>query len=467
MKRSLRRTLAVRFAATMAVGLAATSVAIWWAASSVLEKQLDQAIAGAAFLVANEVQQAPPCERVVHPLAVNALRYREEINRFVVIRDPNCQVLRAIPGWASDLPADSGAVALARSGLRSFSDARWHDMPMRSVYVAVSSDEGTGDRVVQVAASLAPIRVLQRTMLIGLVGLMALGTGATFAGAWSLAGSTVRPIGEITEQATHIAAGTLDQRISAHADTEEYRGLVAVLNSMLQRLEGAFQAQRRFTADVSHELRTPLTALRGEIEVALRAERTPREYQRVFHSALEEIDRLTTMTEELLLISRAEAGLLTLQREPTDMTALVDASLHRLVGEIAAKELVVERLPTPGVGQPLLDPGLIRQLIGELVENAVKYTGPGGHIRIATTRGLEGLRLMVENSGLDIGSLDVAQIFEPFYRADSARSRGPSTGLGLAVAAAIARLHGGGIRAGKRDGEVVWVEVDLPAPGGS
>lgn len=455
----------MRFAATMAVGLAATSVAIWLAASAVLRKQLDQALAGAAFLVANELQQAPQCQAVVHPLAVDALRYREEINRFVVIRDPHCRVLRAIPGWASDLPADSGAVALARSGLRSYSDARWHDMPMRSVYVAVSTDEGPRDQVVQVAASLDPVRALQRLMLVGLLGLTVLGTGATLGGAWRLAGSTVRPIREITEQATHIAAGTLGQRISAHAETEEYRGLVAVLNSMLQRLEAAFQAQRRFTGDVSHELRTPLTALRGEIEVALRSERTPHEYQRVFHSALEEIDRMTTMTEELLLISRAEAGLLTLHREPTDVTALVDASLNKLGGEIAEKELVVERLPATGVGQPLLDPGLIRQLIGELVENAVKYTGPGGHIRIATTRGLEGLRLMVENSGTDIGSLDVAQIFEPFYRADSARSRGPSTGLGLGVAAAIARLHGGGIRAGRRDSEVVWVEVDLPAPG--
>jgi signal transduction histidine kinase len=182
---------------------------------------------------------------------------------------------------------------------------------------------------------------------------------------------------------------------------------------------------------------------------------------------LEEIDRLTTMTEELLLISRAEAGLITPQREPVDVTVLVDASLDRFGGEIAAKELVVERLPAPGVGQPQLDPGLFRQLIDELVENAVKYTGPSGHIRIATTRGPEGLRLMMENSGPDIGSLEVAHIFEPFYRADTARSRGTGTGLGLAVAAAIARLHGGGIRAGCRDGEVVWVEVDVPAPGES
>jgi signal transduction histidine kinase len=301
-------------------------------------------------------------------------------------------------------------------------------------------------------------------MLIGVLGLVVLGTGATFAGAWRLAGSTVVPIREITEQATHIVAGTLDQRISAHADTEEYRGLVAVLNSMLHRLEAAFQAQRRFTGDVSHELRTPLTALRGEIEVALRTERTPHEYQRVFHSALEEIDRLTTMTEELLLISRAEAGLITPQREPTDVNGLVDASLNRFGGEIAAKQLVVERVPAPGVGQPSLDRELVQQLIDELVENAVKYSEPSGVIRIATAWRTTGLRLTVENSAPGVAMLELPHIFEPFYRADSARSRGTGTGLGLAVAAAVARLHGGEIHAGSRDGAVVWVEVDLPAP---
>ena len=297
-----------------------------------------------------------------------------------------------------------------------------------------------------------------------LLGIILVGTGATFTGAWRLAGSAVQPVREITTQATHIAAGTLDQRISAHADTEEYRGLVAVLNSMLERLDGAFRAQRRFTGDVSHELRTPLTALRGEIEVALRAERTPREYQRVFHSALEEIDRLTTMTEELLLISRAEAGMITPQREPTDVNALVDVSLKRYGGEIAAKQLVVERPPTSSVGQPLLDRGLMQQLIDELVENAVKYSEPSGLIRIASAGRTTDLRLTVENSGPGAAMLELPHIFEPFYRADTVRSRGTGTGLGLAVAAAVARLHGGEIRAGSGDGGVVWVEVDLPAP---
>src|SRR5207302_1811685 len=143
------------------------------------------------------------------------------------------------------------------------------------------------------AAALGPAAGMHRELVLVLAGVVVIGTGATLLGAWWLAGSAVRPVYEITEQATRIEAGTLGQRIVAHAETGEYRGLVAVLNRMLERIDAAFKNQRRLTADVSHELRSPLTALRGEIEVALRAERSPGDYQRVLRSSLEEIDRLT------------------------------------------------------------------------------------------------------------------------------------------------------------------------------
>lgn len=345
--RSLRRTLAVRFAATMAFGLAAASIGVWWIVSSSLRDHVGHSI----------------------------------------------------------------------------------------------------------AAAMLPVIVLA-------------GTGATFVGAWHLAGSAVGPVRDITKQAAHMAAGTLDQRITVDADTQEYQRLIAVLNSMLDRLEGAFQAQRRFTADVSHELRTPLTTLRGEIEVALRTERSPREYQRVFHSALEEIGRLTTMTEELLLISRADSGLITPQREPTDMNALVDASLGRMDAAIAAKELVVERSPSAAVALPL-DRGLVQHLVDELVENAVQYSERRGRLRIATARVADGLRLIVENSGPGITAQEMPHLFEPFYRADQARGRGTGTGLGLTLAAAVARLHGGQITVASLNGEGVRVEVGFPAPAAS
>ena len=152
---------------------------------------------------------------------------------------------------------------------------------------------GAGLLVAAAAAygvAVGPAAGMHRELMFLLAGVVVVGTGATLVGAWWLAGSAVRPVYEITEQATRIAPGTLDQRIAAHVETDEYRGLVAVLNGMLERLDQAFHNQRRLTADVSHELRSPLTALRGEVEVALRSERSPRDYRRVLHSALEEIE---------------------------------------------------------------------------------------------------------------------------------------------------------------------------------
>jgi heavy metal sensor kinase len=449
----------------MAVGLAGASLAIWVAASRVLRHQVDQGIAALAFIAANELGRTTQCSDREHVMALDALRYRHDINRYIVFRDPTCTATRAIPGWAMDLPADSAALHAARSDTATFSEARWHDMAMRSAYVAVA-DPGAptaGSRVIQVATSLERVQALQRLMLLGLLGIVLLGTSATFAGAWWLAGSAVRPVIEITEQARHIEAGTLDQRLSAHATADEYRGLVGVLNRMLDRLGASFATQRRFTADVSHELRTPLTALRGEVEVALRAERSPREYQRVLHSALEEIDRMTTMTEELLLISRAEAGLIVLRREPTDLAGEVEAVLDRLRHRIADKDLRIEH-DTAADGTATLDRGLVVRLIDELLDNAVSYSDEGGRVMVRHERQDGRVLLVVENTGTPIAAADLPYLFDAYYRADQARTRGTGTGLGLTTARAIARLHGGDIRASNRpppDGGARF-EVDLP-----
>ena len=321
-------------------------------------------------------------------------------------------------------------------------------------------------RLVDPAIGATSLHILQRDLLVALVAVVVFGTGAALVGAWQLAGSAVRPVAEITAQAAHIEVGTLDQRIAAHADTDEYRGLVAVLNRMLERLDAAFEGQRRLTADVSHELRSPLTALRGEIEVALRADRSPREYQQVLRSALEEIDDLTTMSEDLLLITRAESHLLTLQRAPTDANAIVRRALEQLHRSIEEKDLTVEQSLDAAARSVPVDPGLVTRLVEHLLDNAVKYTPVGGRIVVGTeaaTPAVSGVRVAVENSGPGIAAEDLPHVFQPFYRADRARSPGTGTGLGLALVAAIARLHGGAVRARNQDGRGVRFEVDLPA----
>jgi signal transduction histidine kinase len=318
----------------------------------------------------------------------------------------------------------------------------------------------------QALASPASPAALEADLLLALAAIVVCGTAATLMGAWHFTSSAVRPVAEITAQATHIAAGTLDQRIVTHADTEEYEGLVAVLNRMLDRLENGFAAQRRLTADMSHELRTPLTALRGEIEVALRADRSPRDYQIVLRSALEEIDQLTTLSEDLLLITRADAHLLTLHRESTDVTALVERTVERLRTRAAQRDLTVNRAFRAGAERASLDPELTARLVDHLLENAVSHTPDGGTVAVTVEPGGPGVRLIVENSGPGIDAADLPHLFEPFYRCDPARTRGDccgGPGLGLAMVAAIARLHGGAARATSAPGQGTRFEIDLAA----
>jgi heavy metal sensor kinase len=323
----------------------------------------------------------------------------------------------------------------------------------------------SASRALQETVSSAALR---NDLLLALASIVVAGTAATLMGAWHFTSSAVRPVSEITAQATRIEAGTLDQRILAHADTEEYEGLVAVLNRMLERLERGFAAQRRLTADVSHELRTPLTALRGEIEVALRAPRSQREYEHVLRSGLEEVERLTELSEDLLLVTRTEARLVAAQRVPTDVETLIRDQVEAQRRRMEARDLTVSQSLHAGPPMVLVDPGLLARLIDHLLDNAIRYTPLGGTI-VLSLEPLEtggGLRLVVENSGAGIAAEDLPHLFEPFYRADRARTRSDAGGhgLGLALVASIARLHGGTVVASSTPGTYTRLEVALPAP---
>jgi len=462
--RSLRRALAVRFAATMAVGLIGFAAALCWGTSRVLHEQLDQAIAASGLLAAERLVHPAP-EGLLEPLvAADPVRYAREVNRYVVLREADGRIAGAVPQVARTLPLDTAALQVARGGRRTWIAQRWHGAAVRVVYLPVAEQGVTGHRVIQAAAHLGPIRAVQRDLLLALAGVVLLGTSATFLGAWMLAGSAVRPVTEIIAQATGIAATDPAPHIRAHADTEEYRGLVDVLNRLLGRLAEGVQIQRRLTADVSHELRTPLTALRGEIEVALRAERTPREYQQALGSALEEVERLTAMTEDLLLITRAESGALRPERRHTDLDGLVRAVLHRLDRRCDEKGVVLECAFGLTHAPVVVDPELATRALSHLLDNAVRFSPPGGRVRVETALRDGWARVAIEDSGPGLAAEDLAHVFEPFYRADTARTRDVGAGLGLAVARAVTTLHGGRIRGAQAAGGGARFELELPLP---
>lgn len=442
----------------MAAALTAASVVICWGASKVLEHQLDQALAAAAFFSGELMAHAGPlAPEVVVP--ADTEYYARDVNRYVVLRDPQGRVGSAIPASAADLPLDTAALARALHGSRTWGTAAWHGGEVRTLYTLLTGPPH-GPRVVEVAASLEPIGRVRRELAGGLAIVVFLGTVATFLGVAMLARTAIRPVGEITASAKHIEAGTLDQRIAAHARTEEYQELVAVLNRMLNRLETAFRTQRRLTTDVSHELRTPLTALRGEIEVALRAERSPDDYCRVLRSALEEIDSMIELTAELLFVTRAEAHLLTPQREDTEVDELIREVLDRLRDSAQVKGLRID--VSLAALRAFVDPEMFRSLVARLLDNAVKFAPEGGTVRVGTLPLDGGFRLSVENSGGGIAAADLPHLFDPLYRADPARTRGSGAGLGLTLAAAVTRLHGGTIEASNVAGGGARFQVDFP-----
>ncbi|HUG42441.1 MAG TPA: ATP-binding protein [Longimicrobiales bacterium] len=349
-----------------------------------------------------------------------------------------------------DLPLDTTALAQAAARRLVTIDQRFQGMPIRSLYYPLERMGAAHARhVLQVPAPLTGRDQLLRQLAWLLAAITLLVGGASFAGGWWLGGRMVRPVHEIMDQAESMRAGTLGRRITARADTREYERLVAVLNGMIARLEGAFGSQRRFTADASHELRGPLTALRGEVEVALRRERDPEEYRRVLASSLQEADRLTQLAEDLLTLARSDAGVMQPRLQVTDLSVRAAAIGERLAHRAEAKAIDLQVEATTPTNA-LVDPGLIDQLLWNLVENAIKFTPPGGRVDVRVTEAEGEVILEVRDTGPGLPEDALERVFERFYRADAARTPAgdaSGTGLGLSIVRAITEVHSGVVRA--------------------
>ena len=277
---------------------------------------------------------------------------------------------------------------------------------------------------------------------------------AAATGGWMLIGRTLQPISRIVTEAERLDAAALPEALlpEAHQTDSEIGHLVGTLNRMTTRLHRAFEAQRRFAetqqrfaADASHELRTPLTILRGEMELALSRPRPPESYQATLTSAIQEIGRMTRIVEGLGFLARRDAG--QMQREPdlddVDFAALARHIVAEFETQSRAKEIDLcwesDRSSSSIVRG---DAGQLQQLVGNLVDNALKYTPRGGQVRVAVDWTGNAAILTVHDTGIGIAQSDLRHVFDRFWRADPARSSGGS-GLGLAICAEIAAVHRG------------------------
>lgn len=256
---------------------------------------------------------------------------------------------------------------------------------------------------------------------------------------------SLKQIDEITRTAEEITAKHLNKRLPEVHTDDEVGHLTKTLNEMIERLEGSFNQIRRFTADASHELRTPLTILRGELEIALHKVQTVEEYQMIILSSLEEVERLSNVVETLLELSRADAGQVKMNYQETDLSNLITEISEDAEILAEAKGLKLFR----GIEKKVFiqcDPARIHQAVLNVIDNAIKYTHPGGAITIKLKKHREYSEIVISDTGIGIPEEQIPFIFDRFYRIDKARSKNiQGSGLGLSIVKWIVDSHNGSI----------------------
>jgi two-component system OmpR family sensor kinase len=322
------------------------------------------------------------------------------------------------------------------------------------LYVQVAS---TLQLLEQVSAGLA------LPLLVGALTVILLGAGV----AWIVAQRALGPVRQLAARAREIGeSGDLSLRVEQPASADEVGALITTFNGMLDQIEGLYtrleasvDAQQRFVADASHELRTPLTIIRGNVEYLQKAGELDPDALADIRS---EAERMTTLIDELLTMARADAG-----QAPT----LEPVSLGALLAEVSRKATALPHEAAFETDLPealdrvtiLAHPDWLRRALLILIDNAFKYT-PSGTVRLRVGRQGEGIAIQVIDTGIGIPEQDLPRIFERFYRADPARTRG-GTGLGLAIARWVAGVHGGTLTVTSESGKGSVFTLWLPLGG--
>jgi heavy metal sensor kinase len=286
------------------------------------------------------------------------------------------------------------------------------------------------------------------------------------AGGYWLSRRALAPVDQITREARSIGAQNLSSRLVVPHTGDELQRLSETLNGMLERLERAFRRITQFTADASHELRTPVALMRTRAEVVLRRPRSEEEYRETLRQILEDLQRTSSLIENLMLLARADSGTEALQRTRINMVESVGEAF--LEGRTLAETKQIsflEELPESPVWIEG-DSNSLRRLFLILLDNAVKYTAPQGRITVSL-RSSDGCAVAeVRDTGIGIAAEDLPHVFERFFRADRARSRETGgAGLGLSIGQWIAQAHGGTISAFSKPGEGSVFQVQIPLVG--
>ncbi len=345
--------------------------------------------------------------------------------------------------------------------------------PRRAAMTRVSLPPMDRQYGIVVTRSLSPLLgelAADRRILLFAVPLSALLAGVA---GWLLARKSLAPVLAMSRQAHRIGVENLEERLPVANPRDELGRLAATFNELLSRLSGAIQIQRRFMADASHELRTPVSVVRTTASVTLSKEhRAEDEYRNAVGIVEAQARRLTRIVEDMLRLARADSGSFVLRKKSFQLDEMLLEALQAaivLAGQKAMKVVVGDLPEAPFHG----DEDLLRQMVMNLLDNAVKYTPEGGEIRVSLA--LEGARYLIRvaDNGEGIPAEAQDRIFDRFYRVDRGRARGDhalngspggGAGLGLAIATWIADIHGGSLRLESSSPQGSVFLASLPAP---
>ncbi len=333
--------------------------------------------------------------------------------------------------------------------------------PIRRVSFPITS-QGKVEYILQTQTSLDLVDETLHWLIITLgtatIGIFVFG----WVGSNWIARMALSPVETLGQTATNVSAQSLDTRVFLKAPYEEFQQLATSFNNMLERLQGVFESQTRFIGDAAHELKTPLTAMKGNLEVGLQRDRSTEEYRDVLSTTLGQVEHLTRLVKSLLTLTQFSGEHPPIDRKPV----LLEPLLKELVSELSvlAEEkgcLFTARIQE--VPKILGDAGQLKQLVINLLDNAIRHTSQGESVTVTLQSSENTVLLTVEDTGSGIGTEHLPHIFTRFYRADRARDReSGGTGLGLAIAKEIVLAHHGTINVRSEVGKGSVFTVSLP-----
>lgn len=303
-----------------------------------------------------------------------------------------------------------------------------------------------------------------------LAGVWVVGLLLTAAVGYVLASRALAPVAAITERASRIADGHFSSRLDVPEAEDEIGRMTRLLNSMLDRLQGAVEANRRFASDASHELRGPLTAMAGEVDVTLRHPRSADDYRDTLHIVRKRVDDLKKLAEDLIVLVRTQEGTRDLILRETALEPLIDEAASRIAPAASARKVTITHRGLRGL-QAYADPALIARVIDNVIANAVLYNREGGSVEVSASLqeadsgawAASMIDLRVRDTGPGIPAELRERVFERFFRVDQSRARHTGgSGLGLAICREVLTMHGGTIRVAESSAEGTTIEIRIP-----